>query len=182
MELRRAIGASSWAEMRELPGITHPPQFLSPYSSKGLTLLNMRQIMLSMHMYASAPDGAVALPARAAELEAYRRLVVAALALERHRSQFGAYPPTLSALVPEFLSEAPVDFMDGKPLRYKRAENGHYVLYSTGLDVQDDGGVGRCSDRRQQVHQPPSAAPTQRGTDLVWRRPAARPKNAVVEE
>ena len=43
--------------------------------------------------------------------------------------------------MPEYLAAIPADPFDGKPLRYKKAQKG-YVIYSIGLDRQDDGGKG----------------------------------------
>src|SRR6185295_8891298 len=75
-------------------------------------------------------------PARAARAEATRRNVVTAIALERYHRQHGAYPASLNELVPQFLKTAPVDFMDGAPLR-DRLTNGTFAVYSVGLDGGD---------------------------------------------
>jgi hypothetical protein len=58
----------------------------------------------------------------------------------------------LQELQPEFLSELPADFYDGKPVRYRIEADGAFTLYSIGADFQDDGG-----------------AP---GKDLLWRNPS----------
>lgn len=76
----------------------------------------------------------------AMELETDRSLVLAALALERYRLRHGVYPGRLEELVPEFLPEVPIDFMDGKPIRYRRRPDGSFVLYSVGWDGLDGGG------------------------------------------
>jgi hypothetical protein len=34
----------------------------------------------------------------------------------------------------------PVDYMDGKTIRYRRDEGGGFLLYSVGTDGRDDGG------------------------------------------
>ncbi len=103
---------------------------------------------------------------RVANWETRRRLLVAAIALERYRLRRGAYPESLDSLVPELLSSPPLDFMDGKPLRYRRTEDGHFLLYSIGTDCLDDGGNGRIpgSPRPNSDLDPP---------DLVWPRPAS---------
>lgn len=59
------------------------------------------------------------------------------VAMERYRLQHGKWPPDLSALVPVYLSEVPVDPMDGKPIRYEVKRR---VIYSVGKDFVDDGG------------------------------------------
>jgi hypothetical protein len=75
-----------------------------------------------------------------AEVETARRLCVTAIALKRYQLQHGAYPTMLNDLVPAYLSAVPIDFMDGKPLRYKLRPDGDFLLYSVGDDGKDDGG------------------------------------------
>ncbi len=73
-----------------------------------------------------------------------------AVALERWRLAHGAYPDSLAALVPGLLPVVPHDVIDGQPLRYRRAEEGGYLLYSIAIDGKDDGGTGpkpRTSDK-----------------------------------
>ena len=45
--------------------------------------------------------------------------VRAAVAIERYRRMHGTLPPTLDALVPDFLPSVPVNVYDGKPLAYE---------------------------------------------------------------
>lgn len=47
---------------------------------------------------------------------------------------------SLDALVPEFLSSVPSDYMDGKPIKYRLDTGGAIVLYSVRADGKDDGG------------------------------------------
>jgi hypothetical protein len=61
-------------------------------------------------------------------------------ALERYRRQQGQFPDTLAALVPGFVARLPHDAIDGQPLKYRRTEEGGYVLYSVGWNQADDGG------------------------------------------
>jgi len=58
------------------------------------------------------------------------------LAVRAYRADFGQLPDDLSALVPRYLSELPVD-VDGQPFRYSRARE---YLYSVGEDRLDYGG------------------------------------------
>ena len=62
-----------------------------------------------------------------------------ACALKRFQLANAAYPQTLNELVPGFLSAVPADRFDGRPLHYRRTDDG-LVLYSTGKDCRDDGG------------------------------------------
>lgn len=72
--------------------------------------------------------------------EVTARLTTTAIALARYRLRHGNYPPDLNALVPDLLPAAPRDPADGAPLRYRRAGENGYLLYSVGEDLVDDGG------------------------------------------
>lgn len=72
------------------------------------------------------------------QLELHESMNAAAIALRRHELRHGKLPDTLSALVPEFLPEVPVDWMTGKPLRYQRGEGGEFLLQSVGFNLRDD--------------------------------------------
>jgi hypothetical protein len=65
-----------------------------------------------------------------------------ACALERFRLAHGQYPDSLEALVPSFLKQLPADLLAPKdtPLIYHREAGGGFVLYSVGLNRQDDHG------------------------------------------
>jgi hypothetical protein len=98
------------------------------------------------------------------------RSTIVALALERYRRAEGRWPTSLDALTPRYLREVPTDPYDGKPLRYRRLDDG-VVVYSVGPDQADNGGE---IDRQH---------PTAEGTDLgfqLWdvtrrRQPAPLP-------
>jgi hypothetical protein len=84
------------------------------------------------------------------EYETQREMTVAAIAIKRYELRTGGLPPDLSALVPEYLSELPHDWMSGKPLRYHTNPDGTFTLYSVGTNGIDDGGdpspvVGRLA-------------------------------------
>ncbi|MDB6125004.1 MAG: hypothetical protein JWQ71_3997 [Pedosphaera sp.] len=68
-------------------------------------------------------------------------LATIACALERYQLAHGAYPKTLEPLVPQFLSKLPHEITNGEPLKYRRSEDGRFVLYSIGSDGKDDGGA-----------------------------------------
>ena len=71
---------------------------------------------------------------RAAQAEVERQMALAAIALKRYQLRHGQLPPSLEALVPEFLSTVPYDYMAAKPLSYRLKADGSYVLYSVGED------------------------------------------------
>jgi hypothetical protein len=73
-------------------------------------------------------------------LEIERVMVATVLALERYRLRHGQYPQTLEHLAPALCGAVPRDPMDGKPLRYRLNTNGSFLLYSVGLDGEDNGG------------------------------------------
>ncbi len=68
------------------------------------------------------------------------RLALTACALERHRLAHGAYPESLTVLVPTYLPSLPLDVINGDPLRYRLNPDGIFTLYSVGLDGDDDNG------------------------------------------
>ena len=112
--------------------------------------------------------------ARAANSETRRRLLVTAVAIKRFQLQRGRNPDNLSELVPDLLQSVPLDFMDGKPLRYRLFEDGRFLLYSTGLDCIDNGGGVRANLQSELVQQlkNSSTLPSWLDRDLVWPMPA----------
>lgn len=94
---------------------------------------------------------------QAASMTDHARL---ACALERFRLARGSYPETLAELAPEFIPGIPAEIVNGEPYRYRRSEDGSFVLYSVGADLRDDGGVlaPKLSASKQ--------------ADWVWRYPA----------
>ena len=171
IELRRAARSATWTEMRELPGVTNTVYFQSRYPSRVQSMMNLRRLSLASQL--NAQGQRQGLPGRAAEAEARRRIVITAIALERFRVRHGVYPKTLQELAPDLVKNPPVDFMDGQPLRYRRADDGQFVLYSVGLDCIDNNGE---MPRRRPGGYPyvtsPETGPSPE-TDLVWPRPAS---------
>jgi hypothetical protein len=68
-------------------------------------------------------------------------MAMLACALERYRLAHGQYPDDLNALVPRFVTVLPHDIINGQPLKYRRTDNGRFILYSVGWNEKDDGGV-----------------------------------------
>lgn len=69
------------------------------------------------------------------------RAAAVAVAVERYRRDHAdALPGALTDLVPEYLSEVPMDPQTEQPLLY-RQERGAYVIYGVGPDGTDDGGI-----------------------------------------
>jgi hypothetical protein len=95
-----------------------------------------------------------------------------AIALERYRIAHSEYPPSLDALVPQFIDKLPHDVIGGQPsqgsgsasqpLHYRRTDDGQFVLYSVGWNETDDRGVvGFNKDGRMDINK----------GDWVWRYP-----------
>jgi hypothetical protein len=72
-----------------------------------------------------------------------------ACALERYRLAEKDYPEKLDGLVPRFLDKLPHDIIGGQPLKYRRTDQGKYLLYSIGWNEKDDGGTARATDFSQ---------------------------------
>jgi hypothetical protein len=64
-----------------------------------------------------------------------------ACALERYRLANGQFPGNLDALAPAFVSQLPHDLITGEPYKYRRTDDGQFILYSLGWNEKDDGGV-----------------------------------------
>jgi hypothetical protein len=83
------------------------------------------------------------IPEKFATLEAKRRAMLTAIALERHRlAHNGQLPGRLDDLAPRLLPSVPQDpFLEG-PLLFRTLATG-YVVYSVGPDRQDNSGRER---------------------------------------
>jgi hypothetical protein len=86
-----------------------------------------------------------------------------ACALERYRLANGQFPESLEALAPKFIERLPHDVINGQPLKYHRADDGRFVLYSVGWNETDDGGKVELTKSGN--------ADVKKG-DWVWRCPA----------
>lgn len=86
-----------------------------------------------------------------------------ACALERHRLAHGQYPPTLDALVPQYIARLPHDVINSQPLQYRRTDDGQFLLYSVGWNESDDGGETALTK---------SGNADWNAGDWVWRYPA----------
>lgn len=133
------------------------------------------------YLLASALGGALSsIVKKAVVAETQRRVVVTAIALERHKRRTGKLPAGLIKLVPTLLPAVPLDPMDGQPLRYRLTGTNSFLLYSIGADGVDGNG---------------DASPATAGSrnffwtqcnDFVWPQPATaeqlREFNAQLEQ
>jgi hypothetical protein len=68
------------------------------------------------------------------------RLLIVDVALRAFRADHGAYPPKLESLMPQYLTEVPLDPFGEKPFVYRPGVQ-KFVLYSVGGDGVDNGGT-----------------------------------------
>jgi hypothetical protein len=80
-------------------------------------------------------------PLRGAKAQTSSDHAALACALERCRLATGTFPDRLEALVPRFMAELPNDFLTGESYKYRRTDDGEFILYSVGWNERDDGGV-----------------------------------------
>ena len=109
------------------------------------------------------PGGLSRVAEKCALGQACADLARVACALERYRLANEQFPETLDALAPKFIETLPHDLINGQPLKYRRTDDGQFVLYSVGWNETDDGGtVGLTKSGSPDWHQ----------GDWVWRYPA----------
>jgi hypothetical protein len=103
------------------------------------------------------------MPLKAATAQVITDQAALACALERYRLANGNFPEKLDPLVPRFISPLPNDVLSGEPYKYRRSDDGQFILYSVGWNESDDDGV------------PGKTLPVEfdeRQGDWVWRYPA----------
>lgn len=69
-----------------------------------------------------------------------RDAVVLALAIKRFEREFERMPNALEELSDGFLNSTPLDRMNGEPLNFRYDDDRQLVIYSVGLDLDDDQG------------------------------------------
>jgi len=143
LNLNRAINETVLPRIdlvqREIsPSVNHSMDlaFQKSYEAKGFSAFLHHKIMASMTLPGFAHVGE-----KVAFAQSQVDMAMVACALERYRLAQGQYPNTLDALVPRFAAALPHDIINGQPLKYRRSENGRFILYSVGWNEKDDGGV-----------------------------------------
>lgn len=74
-------------------------------------------------------------------LESKIQIIRVGTACRLYQKKNGTYPDELDSLAPDFLSRVPLDPFTGKPLIYKKTEEG-ILIYSLGSNKKDDKGRG----------------------------------------
>lgn len=72
---------------------------------------------------------------------AVRQALLVAIAVERHRMDTGAYPPSTDALVPKYLPQLPRDGSVNEGTTLLKITDAGPIVYGRGLDTDDDGGL-----------------------------------------
>jgi hypothetical protein len=115
---------------------------------------------------------------RAAQTQTAANEARIAMALERFRLAHGSFPDSLDVLTPQYLAKVPHDVIGGQALKYRRTDDGSFILYSVGWNGTDDGGVvGYKTDAISNSYMdldskagPKPAIDLEKG-DWVWRYP-----------
>jgi hypothetical protein len=137
--------------------------FQEAHAGTGFSLW-LHSFLLHHYLMAAMLIPALAhVPQRAALAQSRVDLAMVACALERCRLARGQYPEELKALVPDFAAVLPHDIINGQPLKYRRTDNGRFILYSVGWNEKDDGGVIATKGK-------PPRQDTEHG-DWVWQYP-----------
>ena len=66
-----------------------------------------------------------------------------ACALERYRLANGQFPEKLEALAPRYISQLPHDVISGEPYKYRRTDDGQFVISSVGWSEINRAGAYR---------------------------------------
>ncbi len=103
-------------------------------------LARSRREILPRHLLTvyCLPNASAAI-VKAVEIETCRQLALTAVGLKRFLLRKGNLPERLDELTPEILDAVPIDFWNGKPLKYRRTARG-FLLYAVGKNAVDDSG------------------------------------------
>jgi hypothetical protein len=122
----------------ELPLLERTNLRLEALGSDGMRRWFPRPNAVGRSVVASVLVGLERGLADTADLDLSRAFTATSIALRCWRARHGALPPTLDALVPEYLEAVPRDPYDGKPVRYSAEKR---IVYSVGNDGKDSGGL-----------------------------------------
>jgi hypothetical protein len=81
------------------------------------------------------------IPVKGAKTQTAVDHALLACVLERYRLANGHFPDKLQALTPELLSQLPHDPLSDEPYKYRRTDDGQFIVYSVGWNQTDDGGI-----------------------------------------
>jgi hypothetical protein len=104
--------------------------------------------------------------------ETAREVAITAIAIRRYQLRHHQLPGTLQDLIPILLKAAPLDWMDGQPLRYRPNADGTYLLYSVGENGKDDDGDPSPEKPAQNGDGSNGSWQNPLALDWVWPQPA----------
>lgn len=108
---------------------------------------------------------------RAAHTQCLVDQATIACALERHRIGHSGYPDSLDGLKLADGKPLPMDALSGKPMGYRKTDNGKYALWCVGFDGKDDGGKRMLDTKNPQTTK--FSDKSYKG-DWVWDFPATK--------
>jgi hypothetical protein len=120
--------------------IKEPPSMIQAFFSRRVRSEKVGQIMVDLML----PVLDSALTAESRHLT-QQTLIQLALAVAAYRADRGEYPASLGELQPKYIDALPTDAFAGRPLVYRRTDDG-YVLYSVGQNGLDEGGRNTMYD------------------------------------
>ena len=86
--------------------------------------------------------------------------LIVTVAIFRYRLEQGDLPDNLEQLVQAgYMAELPLDPYSGEPFVYKKLDSDDFLLYSLGLDFDDDGGTR--SAKKAEIYN---------GDEIIWPR------------
>lgn len=109
-------------------------------------LANSPLSKIRYHLLILLAPGVTSTTAAADRITTLRDATLAAIALTLYHRDTGAWPGSLSDLLPKYLPFLPLDPFDGQPLRYKLS-SGQPLLYSIGANKTDDGGTPPADEK-----------------------------------
>jgi hypothetical protein len=129
------------------------------------------RLLLRDLLWRMLPGGLPVVAEKCAVGQACADLARVGCALERYRLANGQFPETLEALGPKFIEKLPHDVINGQPLKYRRTDDGQFVLYSVGWNETDDGGTVGLMKEGAPGWKREGGVDWRQG-DWVWRYPA----------
>ena len=101
---------------------------------------------VAVDLFFTAYDNPIYVPRTEIRMRTRQVVAEVALACERYLLDHGRYPASLQQLVPDYVDAAPIDSMDGNPLRYRLDPDGAAVIYSVHRNLTDEGGTTDIED------------------------------------
>jgi hypothetical protein len=168
---RNELFASRFFHDKVFPLIDAPAQLAYPDLERA-SFAAFDALPLKANNFALKGIGVAMVPGKFSRAQTDINLARVACALERYWRANGHYPGELNVLVPAFIQKVPHDIINGQPLKYRRTEDGQYLLYSIGWNEKDDGGVYPTYKKRAEGQYRRQISDEHEEGDWVWRFPS----------